>query len=106
MEKPIREQGLVLGKYFKEAKAERVDNTGKKWPATPEKWIVNVISCDEDDLDKVTGIKNGTTCEYEVEKPVFDKIKYLDTVNVKYSLVQYGSNPVRPVPISLALIEK
>ncbi len=105
MEKPIRERGLVLGKTYKEAKAERVDNTGKKWPATPEKWIVNVISCDEDDLDEVSGIKNGTICDYEVEKPVFDEIKYLDYVNVKYSLVQYGTNPVRPVPISLTLID-
>lgn len=106
MEKPIRELGLVLGKYFKEAKAERVDNTGKKWPATPEKWVVNVISCDEDDLNKVSGIENGTICEYEVDKLTFDKIKFLDYVKVKYSLVQYGTNPVRPVPISLTLIEK
>ncbi len=106
MEKPIRELGIVLGKYIKEAKAGRTDANGKIWPATPEKCLVNVISCDEDDLNKVSGIENGTICEYEVDKPTFDKIKFLDYVKVKFSLVQYGTNPVRPVPISLTLIEK
>ena len=49
--KPIREKGIVISKTHREAKEERTDNNGKVWPAKEEEFIVEVISCDEDDFN-------------------------------------------------------
>lgn len=88
----IKEQGIVIFKEHREAKEERVDYSGKKWPATDEKFIIEVVSCDEDDFNTTIGMPNATRAQYQVEKEVFDTLKYLDKVNVKYQISQFGEN--------------
>lgn len=88
----IKEQGIVIFKEHREAKEERTDYNGKVWPATDEKFIVDVVSCDEDDFNSISGMPNATRAQYQVNKDVFDSIKYLDKVNVKYQISQYGEN--------------
>ena len=103
--KPIRENGIVISKTYKEAREERTDLNGKVWPATSEKYVVEVISCDEDDFNEKTGILNGTRAEYEVDKGTFDKVKFGDWAKVKYTASQFGEK-LTIKPESFALIEK
>lgn len=103
--KPIRELGIVISKKHNEARAERTDMTGKLWPAKEEEFIIEVISCDEDDLKPDTGILNGTRAEYRVTKEVYDKVKFLDKAKVKYTASQYGEK-LNIRPESFELIEK
>ena len=103
--KPIRENGIVISKAYKEAREERTDLNGKVWPATAEKYVVEVISCDEDDFNKETGILNGTRAEYEVDKATFDKVKFGMWAKVKYTASQFGEK-LTIKPESFALIEK
>jgi hypothetical protein len=103
--KPIREKGIVISKTHREAKAERTDNNGKVWPAKDEEFVVEVISCDEDDFNKETGILNGTRAEYKVDKETYDKVKFGDWAKVKYTATQYGES-LRIAPESFALIQK
>lgn len=86
----IKETGIVISKEHRDAKPERTDLSGKLWPATEEKYIIEVISCDEDDFNSVTGMPNATRASYGVEKEIFDGLKYLDKVNVKYQISQFG----------------
>lgn len=105
--KPIRETGIVISKKYKEAKEARKDLEGKEWPATPEKFIVEVISCDEDDFNKNTGILNGTRAEYEVDKAVYDKVKFGDWANVKYTMTQFGEKlTIKPETFKLVETNK
>ena len=88
--KPIKERGIVISKTYREAREEREDFQGKKWPAKPEEYVVEVISCDGVDFNENMGILNGTRCEYKVDKVTFDKVKFGTWVNVKYVASQYG----------------
>lgn len=89
--KPIREQGIVISKTHTEAKPARTSFDGKQsFPAVEEKFEVEVISCDKDDFNKETGILNGTRLSYPVDKATFDKVKFGDWANVKYTAQQYG----------------
>lgn len=102
--KPIREQGIIISKTHKEAKPARTDLNGKEWPAVEEKYVVEVISCDEDDFKKDTGILNGTRAEYEVDKATFDKVKFGMWAKVKYTASQFGEQ-LKIKPESFTLIE-
>ena len=102
--KPIKEQGIVLSKIYKEAKGER-EFRGEKYAATPEKFLVQVMSCDEDDFDEATGIPNGTLAEYEVTKEVFDKVKFGMWAKVKYVVNQFNDK-LSIKPESFQLIDK
>lgn len=99
----IKEQGVVIFKEYREAKEARTDFQGKTWPATEEKFLIDVISCDEDDFNTVLGMPNATRAQYPVDKETFDTLKYLDKVNVKYQISQYGDNikimPVTCIPV-------
>lgn len=74
--KPIREKGIIISKRYQEAKQARTDMNGKEWPATEEKYLVEVISCDEDDFNKETGILKGTRVEYPVDKATYEKVRF------------------------------
>lgn len=104
--KPIREQGIVISKKFNEARAagESFDGS-RKWDARDEEYIVEVISCDEDDFNKETGILNGTRAEYKVDKATWDKVKFGDWAKVKYTASQFGEK-LTIKPESFTLIEK
>ena len=103
--KPIKELGFIISKKHKEAREERKDINGKVWPATEEKYLVEVISCDEDDFTTENGIPNGTRAEYEVDKAEFDKVKFGMKAKVKYTASQFGEK-LTIKPESFALIEK
>lgn len=103
--KPIREKGIVVGKRYVEAKSERTDMNGKLWPATPEKYLVTVISCDEDDFDEINGISNGTTLDYPVNKDTWNKVIFLNEAKVKYTASQFGEK-LTTKPETFELIEK
>lgn len=102
--KPIRERGIIISKTYKDAKEARTDLNGRYWPATPEKYLVEVISCDQDDFSKDTGILNGTRAEYDVDKATFDKVKFGMFADVKYTASQFGDK-MTIKPVSLNLVE-
>lgn len=102
--KPIKENGIVISKTHKEAREERTDLNGKVWPKSEEKYLVEVISCDEDDFNKDTGILNGTRAEYQVDKATFDKVKFGMWAKVKYMASQFGEK-LTIKPESFSLIE-
>lgn len=102
--KPIRERGIIISKTYKDAKEARTDLNGRDWPATPEKYLVEVISCDQDDFSKDTGILNGTRAEYDVDKATFDKVKFGMFADVKYTASQFGDK-MTIKPVSLNLVE-
>ncbi len=104
--KPIKEQGIIISKSYMEAKPARVDFNGKEWPATEEKFLVEVISCDEDDFNKENGILNGTRIQYPVDKATFAKVKFGMWAKVKFEASQYGKDKELSFkPLSFALIE-
>lgn len=103
--KPIREKGIVIGKRYVEAKAERTDINGKTWPASDEKYLVQVVSCDEDDFDEIKGISNGTMLEYPVNKEIWDKVVFLDKAKVKYTASQFGEK-LTTKPESFELLDE
>lgn len=105
--KPIKEQGIIISKSHIEAKPARVDYNGKEWPATEERYLVEVVSCDEDDFSKENGILNGTRVNYPVDKATFDKVKFGMWGKVKFEARQYGKDKdLNIIPLSFSLIEK
>ena len=105
--KPIKEQGIIISKSYMEAKPARVDFNGKEWPATEEKYLVAVVSCDEDDFNKETGILNGTRAKYPTDKATYEKVKFGMWAKVKFEASQYGKDKdITVKPLSFALIEK
>jgi hypothetical protein len=103
--KPIREQGIVISKTHKEARSARTDMNGKEWPATEEKFLVEVISCDEDDFNNETGILNGTRAEYPVDEDTYNQVKFGDWAKVKYIASQFQDR-LSILPKEFALIQK
>ena len=103
--KPIREHGIIISKIYNEAREKRTDMNGKEWPAKEEEYLLEVISCDEDDFNSVNGILNGTRCSYPVDKATYAKARFGDWVKVKFTLSQFGDQ-VRTKPESCILIEK
>ncbi|MGN0748170.1 MAG: hypothetical protein ACI4L1_00595 [Christensenellales bacterium] len=102
--KPIREKGIIISKRYQDAKDARIDLNGKEWPATKEKFLVEVISCDEDDFNKETGILKGTRVEYPVDKATYEKAKFGMWANVKFQANVYGDkNSYQPLMFSLIL---
>ncbi len=89
--KPIREKGIIISKTHKDAREARTDMQGKEWPATPEKFLVEVISCDQDDFKPDTGILNGTRAEYDVDKATYEKVKFGMWAEVKFTASQFGT---------------
>lgn len=110
--KPIREIGMIIAKSFTKAREAGVSFDGsRKWDAKPEEYYFDVISCDEDDFDKITGIPNGVRLKYNVDKETYDKAKFGDWVRVKYILsnkYENGKNTgeLVPRPESCVLVEK
>lgn len=105
-EKAIRENGLVISKEYVEAReaGESFDGS-RRWEAKAEEFLIEVISCDEDDFSEKMGIPNGTRCKYKVDKATFDKVKFGDWAKVKYVLKQFGNQDPKPNPVSFALIQ-
>lgn len=105
LNKPIREKGIIVSKTYQEARPARTDYNGKEWPATAEKYLISVISCDEEDFSKDTGILNGTLLDYPVDKETFEKAKFCDWANVKYILTEFNKE-LRRRPDTLVLCEE
>lgn len=103
--KSIREVGMVISKKYVEAREARKGFDGREWDARDEEYQVEVISCDQDDFNKVFGIPNGTRCTYKVDKATFEKVKFGDWANVKYEMSQYNDKTSYK-PLSFALVEK
>ncbi len=100
--KPIREKGIIISKRYQEKKEARTDMNGKEWPATEEKFLIEVISCDEDDFNKETGILKGTRVEYPTDKVTYEKAKFGMWANVKFQVNVYGDkNTYQPLMFSL-----
>lgn len=104
--KPIREKGIVISKHINEAReaGESLDGS-KKWQARDKEFIVEVISCDEDDYNDETGIPNGTRAEYKVDEETYKKVEFGAWAKVKYTASQYGENRVSIKPETFALLE-
>ena len=100
--KPVREIGMILSKSFTKAREAGVSFDGsRKWEAKPEEYYFDVISCDKEDFDKITGIPNGVRLTYNVDKETYEKAKFGDWVQVKYILVSKyvdGKNSGQLVP--------
>jgi len=103
--KPIKEIGIITSKIYKEARQSFKDSTGKEWPASEEKFLIEVISCDEDDFNPNTGILNGTRAEYPVDKATFEKAMFGMWAKVKIECSQFGDKMITK-PLSFEFIEK
>lgn len=91
--KPIREVGMIISKKVTKAReaGETFDGT-RKWDAKPEEYFLDIISCDEEDFNKDTGILNGTRLLYKVDKAVYEMAKFGGWANVKYTMSQFGKD--------------
>lgn len=103
-DKPIKEIGIVVGKKVNEAReAGKSFDGSRSWDARPEEYLLDVISCDEEDFNVDTGFSNGTRAEYKVDKATYDKVHFGSWGKVRYNARQYGSQlTIRPesfVPI-------
>ena len=105
--KPIREIGMIIGKKISEAReaGESFDGS-RKWEAKEEEYILDVVSCDEEDFDKNKGFLNGTRLDYKVDKETYEKARFGGWAKVKYFMVQFADKPMQPKADSLILIEK
>lgn len=102
--KPIREKGMIISKKINEARQAGENFDGSvKWDARDEEYILEVISCDEEDFSKDTGFLNGTRLSYKVDKATYDRAKFGSWCNVKYTLNQFGNNQLQPKAESLIL---
>ncbi len=105
MERPIREYGRIIGKRYVEAKEKRTDMNGKEWPATDEKFLIQAVSCDEEDFDEINGMQNATILEYPTDKLTWDNAVFLEKVKVKYCLNQFAEK-ITYKPKSIELIDE
>lgn len=81
------EKGLVLEKIVRPAASEYVYN-GQIVPASPERYfLVCISSCNFNNSD---GFVGNTLLNYEVDKAMFDNIKYGANVNCQYTITNSG----------------
>ena len=88
--RPISERGIVLSKEFKKAMDSFKASDGSIIPAQPDRYVVKVASgyaCTKD-----MGLANPTILDYKVEKELFDKLVYLQEVEVIYEMSTGGTN--------------
>jgi len=88
--KPIREIGFCINKKVELAKPERTDANGKVWPATEEKHLILVISCDEEEFSTDFGMNCLTEAWYPVSKETWNEFKFMRKTKVKYTASQFG----------------
>ena len=94
----IREEGIVLEKIFKKATNEFKGQDGRVVDAKPDRYVVKVASsqlCDQE-----LGLTECSVLDYEIELSLYNKIKYMNAVNVAYELTPY-----RTIPMSLTIKE-
>jgi len=105
--KTIRENGMILGKHINEARDAGESFDGKiKWEKREKEQVLHVISCDEEDFEKVNGFPSeATITEYKVDEKTYNKAKFGDWVKVKFVL-RNGEKGLIPKAESLELIEK
>ena len=99
MAKKIRENGVVLSKEFKPATPQYIIN-GQVIEAKPDRYMV-VVGCGEINGDD--GITEMQIVRFVVEQSEYEKIKYLDTVQVAY---EYNGDGNRLKPLEIAKIPK
>lgn len=96
--RPVMERGIVLSKEFKKATESFKTSDGSLIPAQPDRYVVKVASayaCTKD-----MGLNNPTIIDYKVEKEVFDKLVYLQEVEVIFELSTSGASK----PVSLKIL--
>lgn len=100
------QEGIVISKEYREAKEERKDMNGKLWPASPEKFIVKVVSCTARLFSKEMGMNKPMMLDYEIDKDTFQKIDFVQgfpKAKVGFEVQTYG-NDVLCKPDYFALI--
>lgn len=85
------ERGLILSKVIIPARDAMIVN-GRPLEAKEETYLATIVSSPEFDPDN--GYVNGVTMNYEIDKAIYDKIKYGDVVSCKYEFSQYGTKPI------------
>lgn len=93
MAKKIRENGLVMSKILKPAMDGFVSN-GQVVEAKPERPTV-LVACGEVDGDN--GISDMVIAKFVVEKEQFDRLKFMQKVEVAYEY--NGENKIKPIEI-------
>lgn len=90
IKRPIVEDGIVISKVFKEAMESFTGKDGSVVPAQPDRFVILVASsysCSDKD-----GLESPTILEYKVSKEIFDKVKFLSKVQVKYEISNSGTS--------------
>lgn len=104
--KPIREVGMVVSKTINEAReAGKSFDGSRSWDARPEEYVLNVISCDEDDFNKDKGFVNYTIADYKVSRDIFDSVHFGSWGKVKFTASEYDGK-IRIKAESFVPIEK
>ena len=105
--KLVRENGIILGKFIREAREAGESADGKiKWPAREKEFVFEVVSCDEDIFNKETGFgEDPTKTTYKVDEETYNKAKFGDWVKVKVSF-RNGEKALIPKGESCMLLEK
>lgn len=103
--KPIRENGIVLGKCINEAREAGESLDGSiKWAAREKQFVLKIISCDEEEFSKINGFVNETILDYVVDETTYNKAKLFDWCAVKYEL-RNGEKGLKGKALGCALIE-
>lgn len=105
--KLVRENGIILGKFIREAREAGESADGKiKWNAREKEFVFDVVSCDEDIFNKDIGFgEDSTKTTYKVDEETYNKAKYGDWVKVKVSF-RNGERGLIPKGESCVLMEK
>lgn len=104
-QKPIREKGLIISKSIIDAREAGESRDGSiKWDARERQFMVEVISCDEEDFNKDTGISNGVRLSYSVDEETYNTAKFGMWANVKYILAEFNKE-LKPRAVSCTLCD-
>lgn len=85
------QEGIIVSKEYREAKEERTFE-GRIYPATPEKFIVKVVSCTAQKFSIENGMSKPVFLDYEVSKEVYAKIKFNNWMKARVGItvVSFG----------------
>lgn len=99
LKRVISEEGIVLEKIYKPARAEIKFKNGDVIKADGEHYYLKCVSGEEFDSEGF-GFKNANVDKYEVDSTLFDCASYGNSVLVKFEM---GTNGVN-TPIGVKLL--